>query len=320
MQSEDVKEVPSILPIDAGVRSAGHHISVCICTYKRPELLTRLLRELEGQDTGGRFTFSIVVVDNDGQRSSEAAVSEFLSLASIPVKYRVEAQQNIALARNKAVANAEGDYVAFIDDDEFLNSSCWLLTLLDAVERYGVDGACGPVKPHYDPSTPSWVVEGKFYDRPSYKTGLVIDWRKGRTGNTLIKRQVLLSSGQPFRPEFRTGEDQDLFRRLIENGHSFIWCHEAMAYETVPPARWKRTFMLRRALLRGATFRQHSGFGARQVFSSVIAVPVYAAALPFALALGQSRFMLLLVKLCDHLGRLLALAGVNPIREPYVTE
>jgi hypothetical protein len=30
--------------------------------------------------------------------------------------------------------------------------------------------------------------------------------------------------------------------------------------------------------------------------------------------------MTLLVKLCDHLGKLLALVGINPIREQYVTE
>ena len=30
--------------------------------------------------------------------------------------------------------------------------------------------------------------------------------------------------------------------------------------------------------------------------------------------------MMCLVKLFDHAGRLLALAGINPVAEPYVTE
>jgi hypothetical protein len=38
------------------------------------------------------------------------------------------------------------------------------------------------------------------------------------------------------------------------------------------------------------------------------------------LILGQHRFMRCLVKLCDHLGKLLALFGINPIKDPYVTE
>ncbi|HXP87601.1 MAG TPA: glycosyltransferase family 2 protein [Bryobacteraceae bacterium] len=297
----------------------GHHINVCICTYKRPELLRHLLVELGKQDTNGLFAFSIVVVDNDRERSAEMTVTRFAAGSSIPAKYCVEPQQNIALARNRAIENCDGDYLAFIDDDEF-PAPLWLVTLFKALQQHGVDGVLGPVKPHFDEQAPRWVVQGKFYDRPSYPTGFVIDWKKGRTGNVLLKMEVLRLAGERFRPQFRTGEDQDLFRRLIEKGHVFIWCAEAMAYETVPPVRWKRTFLLRRALLRGAVSLRHPTFGAREVLNSVIAVPTYTAALPFALALGQGAFMLLLVKLFDHLGRLLALVGVNPVREQYVTE
>ena len=35
-------------------------------------------------------------------------------------------KQNIALARNKAIENAKGDFIAFIDDDEFPLDQ-WLL-------------------------------------------------------------------------------------------------------------------------------------------------------------------------------------------------
>ena len=56
------------------------------------------------------------------------------------------------------------------------------------------------------------------------------------------------------------------------------------------------------------------------ILKSLVAVPAYAAALPLVLVLGQHRFMAILIKLCDHLGRLLALVGIRAIREPYVTE
>jgi hypothetical protein len=107
---------------------------------------------------------------------------------------------------------------------------------------------------------------------------------------------------------------------MIEKGHKFIWCDEAVAYEVVPPIRWKRSFMLRRALLRGTIARVDPNFGAKEVAKSAIAVPAYALALPFALVLGQDKFMTLLVKLCDHSGKLLSLVGINPIKESYVTE
>ena len=296
------------------------HICVCICTFKRLPLLRRLLTALAAQETGGLFTYSVVVADNDHRQSAKSAVSEWVAAGSkIRVRYCVETRQNIALTRNKAIENADGDFIAFIDDDEWPPAR-WLLTLFRACHRYDADGALGPVKPRFDEQPPEWVIAGRFYDRPTYPTGLVIDWRKGRTGNVLLKRRLFNQDTPPFRPEFLTGEDQDFFRRMIEKGHTFVWCDEAVAYETVPPIRWKRTFMLKRALLRGAVSLVHPTARPIAIAKSMIAAPVYTIVLPFALLLGQGRFMTCLVKLCDHVGRLLAVVGIRPIREAYVTE
>jgi hypothetical protein len=62
----------------------------------------------------------------------------------------------------------------------------------------------------------------------------------------------------------------------------------------------------------------HDSFGPRDAVKSLIAVPTYLAALPFAFVLGQHWFMSLLVKLCHHIGKLLSLVGINPIADPYV--
>jgi len=302
-------EKPSVIP----------HIAVCVCTYKRSRFLQRLLDELNHQDTEGRFTYSILVADNDHMRSAAPIVLEIERKSSIPIKYCVEPQQNIALARNRAIENASGDYVVFIDDDEFPTQR-WLLTLFQTCVQYGVDGVLGPVRPHFEVRPPEWVVKGKFYDRPTYPTGFVIDWRKGRTGNVLLKRHLFVAGEPPFRPDFLTGEDQDFFRRMIEKGHVFVWCNEAVAYEIVPAIRWQRSFMLRRALLRGKISLVHPTSRRIEILKSAMAVPVYAVALPFLLLLGQHQFMKYLVKTCDHAGRLLASVGINPIKEQYVTE
>ncbi len=294
------------------------HISVCICTYKRPQLLKRLLGELQVLETGGLFTFSIVVADNDQGESAKGVVSDFMAASSIPIRYCVEPRQNIALTRNTAIEHAQGDFIAFLDDDEFPTKN-WLLTLFQTCKEYQVDGALGPVKPHFDVAPPPWVVKGKFYERPTYPTGLLIDGAKGRTGNVLLKREIFETGTQPFKPEFLSGEDQDFFRRMIEKGHRFTWCNEAVAYEVVPPVRWKRTFMLRRALLQGAASKIRPTFGARDILRSTIAIPAYTFVLPFAFVLGHHRFMTLLIKLSNHFGTLLAVAGIRPIKEPYVT-
>ncbi len=295
------------------------HISVCICTYKRPAWLKRLLRSVAEQEPSPQFTYSIVVADNDRLRSAEPAVKEFAASSAVHVTYCVEPEQNIALARNKAIENAQGDFIAFIDDDEF-PAKDWLRILFETCESYGVDGVLGPVKRHFDDQPPKWVVKGAFYDRPVQPTGVAVEWHQGRTGNLLFRKAILNADERPFRPEFRAGEDQDFFRRMIERGHKFIWCDSAVAYEVVPPLRWKRTVMLRRALLRGATAVVHPTFGVRDIAKSVVAVPLYAVCLPFALLAGQHRFMSLLVRMFDHMGKLLALLRINPVSEQYVTE
>src|ERR1700722_12982273 len=114
--------------------NAMKHIGVCVCTYKRPELLKRLLTELAGQQTRGLFTYSVAVVDNDRLRSAEAVVRDFAAASTVSVTYDVEPVQNICLARNRAIANASGDFIAFVDDDEFPEKQ-WLLQLYQAAER-----------------------------------------------------------------------------------------------------------------------------------------------------------------------------------------
>ncbi|MGO9863402.1 MAG: glycosyltransferase [Terriglobales bacterium] len=295
------------------------HISVCVCTYKRPHLLVRILGELATQETGGLFTHSIVIADNDGLQSAKAPVEDFTARSPVAVKYCLEPRQSIALARNKVVENAEGDFLAFIDDDERPGDQ-WLLTLFRACNAPGVDGVLGPVQRRFEVEPPKWVMDGLFYERPVFPTGSVVKWRDARSGNVLVKKHVFPSDEKPFRPEFRGGEDRDFFRRMIEKGFVFIWCDEAVSYEIVPPTRWKRTVLLRRALLRGAVTLFDPNFGVREIVKSAIAVPVYALALPFSLLLGQHKFMDLMVRLCDHLGKLLAVVGLNPVKEPYVTE
>ena len=296
-----------------------NHISVCICTFKRPVLLERLLRELEQQETDGLFTYSAVVVDNDRLQSAQDVVNRVSSNSKLQITYAVVPQQNIGLARNKAVECATGNFVAFIDDDEFpvLN---WLLLLYQACEKYNVDGVLGPVKRHFDVTPPKWVANSKFYDRKTYPTGTPVDKKEGRSGNVLLRKGFLENEEVVFRPEFRGGEDTDFFIRMTDKGRKFVWCDEAVAFEVIPPNRWDRKFLIKRALLRGANTVKYVDFGVSDVVKSLVAVPLYVLGLPIALVLGQHRFMDLLVRLFDHLGKLLALLGINLVKEHYVTE
>lgn len=297
------------------MNNVTEHICVCICTYRRAAMLKRLLTAVARQETGGLFTFSIVVVDNDEQQSARAVVAEFTSQFQVEAVYCSESRKNIALARNTVLAHARGDYIAFIDDDEFPVPE-WLRMMLKTCEEHQAAGVLGPVRPYFDDPPPQWIIKGGFCERPEHPTGRVMDWEECRTGNVLFQRRILDGVPEVFNPLFGNGgEDKDFFMRMTRNGRVFRWCNEGIAYESVPPSRWKRSYMLRRALLRGKNILKHPTGRGRMLATSAIAVPLYTIVLLPTLIMGQHCFMKYCIKLCDHLGRLLAFARINPVNE-----
>jgi glycosyltransferase involved in cell wall biosynthesis len=293
------------------------HISICICTFKRPQLLMRLLQSVRKQTTDGLFDFSIVVVDNDKTGSAEAVVRCFAESCEIATSYDCEPEQNISLARNRAIDKAQGDFVAFVDDDEFPEDD-WLLNVYRACEQFGADGVLAPVRPHFRTPPPKWIVKGRFFYRPSFPTGTVIgDCRHTRTGNVLLRKSVFAGDGAPFDPRFgRTGGgDREFFKRKIAAGGVFVWCDEAIVYETVPADRCKRAFLLRSAFVRGVSAAMLGRLGLFNVCKSLIAVALYTSALPMLLVTGHHRFMKVLIKDCDHISKLLAACGWVLVKE-----
>ncbi len=291
------------------------HISVCICSYKRPELLRRSLRELSQQQTSSLFTYSVVVADNDAEESGRRVVAEMASSFPTKITYCVEPRRSISHARNKALENATGQAIAFIDDDEF-PERMWLHNLYTTMRDHNVAGVLGPVRPFFETEPPAWVRKGRFCERPEHPTGFVMDWTGCRTGNVLFKRDIIAGIDPVFLPEFGTaGGDMNFFWRMIQKGHKFIWCNEAVVHEVVPPSRWRRSFMIKRALLRGGNVLKHPEGRLRELAKSALAVPLYTISLPFLQIAGHHLFMKYLVKWCDHVGRLLSLFGLKLVKQ-----
>jgi len=298
-----------------------NHISVCICTYKRPELLRRLLCRLEEQEMEGLFEYSVVIADNDKSESARETVESFARQSRVCVEYHVEPEQNIALARNMTVKHAAGDLVAFIDDDESPIKE-WLLRMHAALSKYGADGVLGPVKPLFEAAPPQWIIKAGLFERPNsqcYQTGLVLDWRQTGTGNVLVKRGVLSELAGPFNSEFGSGgEDFDFFRRAMALSKVFVWCEEATVYEIVPIERTRLSFQLRRALLRGKASLTSPAGNALGIARSFAACTFYTMMLPVFLMMGRHVFVKYLVSAFDHFGKLLAACGIEVVKEKYV--
>jgi glycosyltransferase involved in cell wall biosynthesis len=221
------------------------------------------------------------------------------------------------LARNEALRHVtKSDFVAFIDDDEYPDDG-WLAAMLEACEKFQAAGVLGPVRPHFDEQPPRWIVDGKFWERPEHPTGHVMDWQGCRTGNVLLRRCILEDLPEVFDPKFRTGaEDVDFFRRMTSLGHVFRWCNEGIVHETVPRERCTRSYLLKRAMLRGGhSVKQPIERVIWLVARSLVALPAYMVVLPFTLPLGQHVFMKYIIRFCDHAGRLLAVLRLNPVRD-----
>ena len=295
------------------------HISVCICSFKRPQFLQRTLENLRTLETEDLFDYSVVVVDNDREQTARATTLDFASTAPVKVVYGVEPEQNISLARNKALALATGDFIAWIDDDEFPERN-WLLNFYKTLNQTNSGGALGPVEPVFESAPPSWVLKGKFFEkRRNRMTGSKLEWDQTSTANALVRRDILKGLTEPFRRQFSSGcEDVDFFKRMMEYGHSFLWCNEAVVHEVIPPARCKRRYLLRRALLRGQNNRHFAD--TQSILKSTVALPLYLMLLPFLLLIGQHLFVRYLVKIGDHAGKLLGVAGLTFMGKTYLNE
>ncbi|MFN8640987.1 MAG: glycosyltransferase family 2 protein [Candidatus Binatia bacterium] len=225
-------------------------VSICICTFRRPDGLLRLLRSL-GRLSGASPRREIIVADNDAAGSGAVAVRQARA-EGLEVHYLIEPVRGIARARNRSVAPARGEFVAFVDDDEEVEPD-WLANLYAEVGRHDADAGIGPVLPQLPPETPRWLAEGGFFDRPRWPTGTRLGNSGVRTGNALIRRRYLTALVGPFDERYALtgGEDTDFFIRLHALGCRTVAVDNAVVYEHLPPNRATVRWLLRRRFLIG---------------------------------------------------------------------
>ena len=235
--------------------SASPRISICICTHKRPEGLARLLASLRELQRPEGVALEVLVVDNDAAGSGRAVFNTATAgWPGMPVRYVVEPQPGVGHARSRCATEAQGDWIAFIDDDEWAEPQ-WLAKLWQQQQRSGVDGVFGPVLSRFEAEPPAWLVASHLFDRPRHPSGMTLTWADCASGNVLFRRRLYADVGG-FDPAFAVSgaEDSDFFRRCIKLGARFVWCDEAVALEGIPPTRMTRRWLRRRAYIGGHNF------------------------------------------------------------------
>ncbi|MCI4444843.1 MAG: glycosyltransferase family 2 protein, partial [Candidatus Aminicenantes bacterium] len=184
------------------------------------------------------------------------------------------------------------------------------------------DGALGPVIPYFEQKPPSWLIKGRFCERPILRTGTLLDWSQTRTGNVLLKRKVFAEHGLRFDLKLRTsGSDRAFFKKAMAHGYKFVAVAEAPVYEVVPPERWKKSYYIRRSLVHGYNTYKHYlkdlPFSRQMLMAmkSLMALGFYLIVLPFSLILGPARYVKCLEKGAHHLSQLLARLGIELIKK-----
>ena len=97
--------------------STAPDVSVVVSTYRRPELLPRLVAALEGQ-TLAPERFEVVIVDNGSHDTTGAVLEELAAASSLQLRLlAIEENDGPAPARNLGWRSARAPLVAFTDDD-----------------------------------------------------------------------------------------------------------------------------------------------------------------------------------------------------------
>ena len=170
----------------------------------------------------------------------------------------------IAHARNRAMHEAQGEYLAFLDDDAWADCG-WIDNLLHVIESVRPIPECvvGPVSLVWEGRRPDWF--------PARFESLLCRYDMGEAGHFLGNDGYLLTTNSLFHREtliglggMRTdlghkrkaligGEDNDIFNRLLANGYRVYYEPQARVFHPVPKERQTRRFLLRRLFWDGAS-------------------------------------------------------------------
>jgi succinoglycan biosynthesis protein ExoM len=292
-------------------------VDIGVCTYRRAAVADTLA-SLAALELPPHVRLRIIVADNDAEPSARVTVEAAARAHGLDVAYVHAPARNISIARNACLDAAQGEVLAFIDDDE-TTAPGWLAALLACADAGGYDAVLGPVNAVYGEDAPGWIARGDFHStRPASSGGRIL---KGYAGNVIIRRDAIRRLGLRFDLALgrQGGEDDQFFYRLTDAGGTIGYAPHALAWEPVPAARASLAWLLKRSFRTGQTHAERLGAvhrGAARAGQFALAAAKTgaclagaAAALPSAVR--RSRW---LVRGALHAGVVARLAGLKPLQ------
>ena len=199
-------------------------VTIIVAVYQAEKTIDRCLNSILNQT----FSDWQAILVNDA--SSDGSLERLFSYAEHDRRFMVVSNDNnlgVAAARNRALDLAGGDYVAFLDADDWWDCDM-LSTLLDCAQRYGAEIV--QCKYQYNYANGGGYVPGsifKLFTMLERKQFYKIYWRMmtGMKMNhvcmKLIKRDLV--KGLRFDTKLKTGEDLAFCIRLIPKAARYVY-------------------------------------------------------------------------------------------------
>jgi GT2 family glycosyltransferase len=214
-------------------------ISVAVCSRNGAQTLRECLEGVAGLEYPD---FEVIVVD-DGSTDETANIAEDFDVRLIP-----QENEGLSNARNRALAAATGEIVAYLDDDAVPDTD-WLTYLAEAFAAADHGGMGGPNIP-----PPDGLISECVANAPGGPMHVLLDDRVAEhvPGCNMAFRTEALKAIGGFDPQFRVaGDDVDVCWRLQGHGFTVGFSPAAMV--------WHR----RRGSI-GAYVRQQRGYGSAE--------------------------------------------------------
>ncbi len=228
-------------------------ISVIICTRGRPDGLRRTLESLLSPPNLQTPAWEVLVVygPTDPGGETAAACKDFQPRFRDRLRVFFEERPGKSNALNTGIAAAEGEILAFTDDDVHCAPD-YIPSIRSTFGQYQADGAQGRVLLDCKGGWPLWMNDelAAFMSLRDFGEQ-VFEWNQNLTGtNMVIRRRVVQEIGG-FSPEMGAGavgfmEDSEFSLRMRHAGFRSIYAPQIVVAHELPRERLTRSFFRER--------------------------------------------------------------------------
>ena len=235
-----------------GSEQAAIDITMLVCTYNRCNDLRELLETALAQDTGNKFTYEVLVVDNNSADETRQVVERFIAEGHQNLRYLFEGRQGKSHALNTGLKAMRG-WAYVITDDDFVLPKNWLLGIYEGFRDHAdVAFVSGKVLPKWRAEPPAWLTTEHWsaiavadYGDESFLTDH--DHQKCLLACAFRLADVKAVKGYDHElgpHKARTGgtEDLDLLIRLWASGRTGLYLPGIHFYHKVEPDRLSKTY------------------------------------------------------------------------------